>query len=300
MKLNPLFLVPFLFCSGCGREPITPTSSCKSWSYRIHVIDVEASIGEAILIEGANGKIMLIDAGYASSGRDVVAPYLKSLGITHIDFIVASHYHEDHIGGIPAVIETLGQDSIFAVYDRGGSYSGRPYEYYVEAVGAKRRTIERGDTLWFSSSAYAACIGVNGCGLESSDENARSIILHISLDGLDMLTAGDLPSSVEELITERCSDVEIYKVNHHGSGGSSSNPFLLSISPEVSIISVGVHSTLPDEATIERLVALSDVYITRDNGTVVVTYPASEANKFVINTEDGIERVYPLDDDSAK
>ena len=181
MKFDPFYLLFLLLWTSCYANPAQPSQE-DEWHYKIHVIDVETSIGDAILIETNQGKTMLIDAGYGSSGREIVVPYLESHNITHIDFLVASHYHADHIGGIPEVVRALGIDSIFTVYDRGNHYDGGPYQAYEEAVEPKRRTIETGDTLWFSSTAYAACLGVNGCGIEDPGENASSVILHINLE----------------------------------------------------------------------------------------------------------------------
>jgi len=265
------------------------------WKYKMHFIDVKANIGDAILIQSADNFNMLIDAGYTHSGKNAVLPYLKDLNITHLDFIVASHYHQDHIGGIPLVVEYLTTDSIFAVYDRGDSISGKGFQNYYEAIKDIRKTIQKGDTIWINEKDYAACLASNGEGIKTDNENTLSVALHFKLDELDLFTAGDLTHHVERKILRDLTDMDVYKVSHHGSISSSSYSFLQKIRPQVSVVPVTAFRGLPHPDVIDRLIEHSDVYITRDNGNIVITYPSGGENKFQVITSDSLERYYYLD-----
>src|SRR5438309_1966468 len=111
---------------------------------QIHHIDVGQGDGAVLISPG--GQVVLFDAGEDMKKRDCTRPvsYLDQLGIKHIDYLFVSHYHFDHIGCIPAVLEQsqLQGDA----YDRGGSYPGTTYTNYVNAVGSHRKTAAVGDT----------------------------------------------------------------------------------------------------------------------------------------------------------
>ena len=85
----------------------------------IHHLDVAQ--GDATLIRTSNGKAILIDAGDTGKGEDVILPYLHNLGITSLDYLIASHYHSDHIGAIDEIVQGLSPDSIRTVLDRGST-----------------------------------------------------------------------------------------------------------------------------------------------------------------------------------
>ncbi len=84
----------------------------------IHCLDVGQ--GDATLIVSPTGQTMLVDAGNNGMGEDKVLPLLDNLNITSLDYIIATHYHADHVGGIDEVVDSLSIDSIGVIYDRGG------------------------------------------------------------------------------------------------------------------------------------------------------------------------------------
>ncbi len=254
----------------------------------IHVIDVDQA--DACLIISPAGGTMLIDAGDNGDGSGIVVPYLQDYGLQALDYIVATHYHSDHIGGIDEVVSYLGIDSIrVAVYDRGWSYNTSTYTDYVSAVAAKRATIIDGQVIDLGGGVTVTCVAVNGNGVLSPpfdtqyNENDLSVALVLEYtNGFRFFAGGDLSGrtsgeyiDIETSVGPEVGAVDIYRVNHHGSSTSSNSSFLSKLLPSVSLISLGdgnpygyVHQDVMD-----RLIAYgSNVYQT-EGGTGAVIPP---------------------------
>ena len=149
---------------------------------KIHCIDVDQ--GDCTLIVSPTGGTFLFDAGWNGKGNSVVIPYLQGLGLTALDYVGASHYHADHIGGLDEVVNFLGIDSVrVAVLDRGWSYTTITYGDYADAVAPKRTTITDGQVIDLGGGTTVTCLGVNGNGELSPpfddkyDENDLSVAL---------------------------------------------------------------------------------------------------------------------------
>lgn len=210
----------------------------------IHIINVGQ--GDSFLVISPTGKKLLIDAGDTGKGSNSVLPYLKSKGISTLDYIVASHFHADHLGGLDEVINGLGGSSkiLVAAYDRGGSYNSKAFDEYISAVGAKRQIILPGQHIDLGGNVIVKCLASAGYTEKGrvyygSDENALSVVLHLKYNHFDMYFGGDSNSYVEPHISENAQDVDVYKVSHHGSSTSSTYSLLTKLKPEVSVITVG-------------------------------------------------------------
>ncbi len=243
---------------------------------KIYCIDVNT--GSSTLIVSPTNKYVLVDAGMTNYGNSTVAPFIRSLGITHLDYTIATHYHEDHIGGLDEVIYNLSgfgsNDSIINYcYDRGDSTppSNNIYTGYASAAGSKRRVIGLGETLNLGGGAFMFCIARNGTVLNgvgvtpSSGENYRSCAFILVWQNFRLYVGGDLTGNpvsgdpaVEPNAAPFTGDVNVYIVNHHGGRNSSINVFLDSLRPETAIFSQGTvpsNNNHPHQESIDRLAA---------------------------------------------
>ncbi len=264
---------------------------------RIAMLDVGQ--GDALVVVAPSGCAALIDGGPTGSGATIKA-YLKSIGIASIDFAILSHYHADHVGGLDEVEQGEDGVRIGTVYDHGGSYSTIAFNDYATQYAGRRATATLGQTISLCSEVRFEVVSVNANGLTTSDENARSVGVKISFGELDVVSAGDLTGSttdVESLVGARAGEVEIYKVDHHGSRYSSNEAFLDLLRPQVSLISVGWNNTYqhPTPEALARLAAVgSAVWQTEDPSTATkrghIEVTSIDGKSWLVSQGERIER----------
>jgi len=241
---------------------------------RFEVAVLDVGQGSAAVVAAPGGCVALLDGGPEGSGP-VIKRYLRSLGVTEIAFAVASHYHEDHIGGLDEVEQGADGLRIRTVYDRGGTFQGAAFGRYYRQFADRRATVHAGQTLSLCGEVALEVEAVDAGGRETTDENARSVVVAARWRAIDVLAGGDLPGApgtlnMEAQLAPALGPVEAYLVHHHGSRSSSSTELLRAITPQVSIISVGADNTYnhPAPETLARLrEAASDVWQTEDPAT---------------------------------
>jgi beta-lactamase superfamily II metal-dependent hydrolase len=246
--------------------------------------------GDATLVYSSPEESMLIDAGPQGAGRNVILPFLKSEGISNLKYIVATHYHADHIGGIPEVVK--GEDGVMGTsddykptsgfIDRGGEYEGEIYEEYDAAAGEERIAARPGDeySIGDASVKVLAADGAFADGEEVKkddlfDENSASLALLITQDNFKYLHASDITggggeppyqtADLETHLGELAGDIDVLRVAHHGSKTSTSSVFLEAVDPEAAVISAGSLNEFghPHAEVIQRLInSGADVYLT--------------------------------------
>ncbi len=157
----------------------------------IHHIDVGQ--GDCAFIQ-TRCKTILVDAGNSGKGQSVVIPYLKSLKVSHINYVIASHYHADHIGGLDEILDAFDVDTVF---DRGTLHPvprSKIYASYVKAIGrVPRVTVQPGARCGIPPRIVLHFVAANGMcegdhptatdpAIERSiDENSLSIAFTIAL-----------------------------------------------------------------------------------------------------------------------
>jgi beta-lactamase superfamily II metal-dependent hydrolase len=213
--------------------------------------------GDSTLVVSSSGKSLLIDGGPNDPAASVVVPFLRSLGLTSLDYTVATCYDPDHIGGLDEV--GLSEFRPEIAYDRGGGASDNAFLNYYVALVSRRRTLSSGQVLDLGAGVTATCHCINGelsdgFAFDLENERDRSVGLLIEWEDFDFWISGDLGGGgatsfdMESEVAYLVGDVDVLRVNRHGGGESSNEIFLNELRPEVSIISVGPSNPSGDPA----------------------------------------------------
>lgn len=243
---------------------------------QIHFLDV-GQADAALIVCGED--TILIDGGERGDG-DFVVDYIRSLGIDQLDMVIATHAHEDHIGGLPDVLEAFPVEEI---YLSDAPATTKIYEKLLDAIdeqGLTPECPEVGSSISFESGMALTVLapGPDNAVL-SKDMNSSSLSVRLDIGACSAVFTGDATAKSEKqmLASGIPLDCDIYKVAHHGSRTSNSEDFIDALSPELAVVSVGEYSEygLPDEEPLERLEAVgAEILQTIDVGTVVVTIEA--------------------------
>lgn len=246
----------------------------------VHFIDVGQ--GDSILLE-YNGKTMLIDAGERDKGT-VVSSYLQDQSISSIDYVVATHPHSDHIGGMDKVLNSF---QVGNVIDSGFPHTSKTYENMLTTIDEKDipfEVAEKGEEIEFDPAIEIEVLNPEP---EYSDElNENSVVLKVSYGKISFLFMGDAGLETEEKLMATDSDIDsdILKVGHHASRSGSGEAFISAVSPEVSIIEVGEGNDYghPHPEILKRLQEASSVYRTDFDGSITVT---TDGSTYTVMTE---------------
>lgn len=281
-SLSPVLIsLLVLFLAGCGHFRHVPRPALD-WTNSLTVVVADVGQGESIIIRGPEGRTALIDAGVDRARGTMVWNFLRdSLKTRHIDWVIASHYHIDHIGGLVSVLDSVFSVSpeslVFGAFDRGGVTQDTFFVNYVTSARDKRRTIELGQVFDLGAGANMTCVLsdgklMNGDSVVPRDENSRSLGLLLEYQGFRMAIANDIGgypgrySDIETPLAPIVGKVSVLYVNHHGSAHST-NPFWLeTLEPRASVISCGDGNPWghPTDKAIDRLLASkgNHVYLT--------------------------------------
>lgn len=250
--------------------------------------------GDAMLICTPNGFNYLIDGGDRRSdwscGRDRILPMLDSLGITHLDGIVGTHPHSDHIGGLIAVLEEIPVDKVWDcgwTGDASGTYEDFLWE--IQASGAEYIEGNRGMILdWDPDLQVKILHPEPSPGTYPDDMNNSSILIHITFEDVSFLFTGDLETDYgeEDVLGYYLPEdlrADILKVGHHGSSDATSYTWLDAVQPSYAAIEVGSGNTYghPHSELLYRLDSRGiPVYRTDQDGTFVITTDGTDITVF--------------------
>lgn len=247
---------------------VPPTTAPVPSVGELSVSVIDVGQGDGILVQHG-GKNMLIDAGDNNKGG-VVLGYLKSRGVTHLDYLVATHPHADHIGGMDDVILNMSVDTIIMPDSVHTTKTFEDLLNAIEARNVKTRRANPGDSYTLGGTGFTI-LSAGG-----SDLNNASVIIRLEYGSTAMLFTGDAEAKIEQaLITQgKPLSADVLKVAHHGSTTSSTDAFIRAVSPEISVISVGAGNSYghPHSTIVKRLQDHgSKVYRTDESGTIVIT-----------------------------
>ena len=259
-------------------ETTNNNTTIQNNKIKIHFIDVGQ--GDSIFIELPNNTTMLIDAGEASKGQ-VVANYIKELGYSKINYLIGTHPHTDHIGGLAYIINNF---SIESIYMPKAVSSSKTYENLLNTISEKAlkiKTAKAGVNVFYNNNLKIDIIAPNSDSY--SDLNNFSVVIKITYGNRNFLFMGDAETKSEnEIMTNVFADV--IKIGHHGSDTSSGQSFVNKVKAKYAIITVGSNNKYnhPYQTIIDRWTNVgSTIYRTDLNGNIVVT---SDGNSLDISS----------------
>lgn len=213
-------------------------------------------------------KAMLIDGGNRDDSSFLYS-YLKEKGIKHLDYIIATHPDEDHIGGIAGALNYASCGTVYCSTDWHDSYVFDDFKFYIEKQGKKIEIPEPGTSFSLGEAKCEVIGPIN----EAEESNNNSIVLRITYGKTSFLFTGDAEFEEENDLINSDAKLksDVLKVAHHGSASSTSSKFLKKVKPDYAVISVGKDNTYghPTESTLKNLKnAGAKIYRTDRKGTI--------------------------------
>jgi len=242
----------------------------------IHYIDVGQA--DSTLIQLPNGENMLIDGGEATNASSIMS-YLRSHDVSTIHYLVVTHPHADHIGGLPAIIDAI---DVQKIYMPRVTHTTRTFENLLDSIQNKGLQIDQAIAGTCILSMPELVIDIIGpTRTDYSDHNDHSTVIKLTFGNTSYIFMGDAEEIAESHITADVS-ADVLKVGHHGSRTSTTAAFLSKVAPSYAIISVGKNSYgHPTDDVLARLDnADVEVYRTDMVGTIVFT---SDGENIIIN-----------------
>ena len=278
LGLNEDTLNSFLKIENETNKTIEETSNIPVTTNLI-VDYIDVGQADSILVRNKE-MAMLIDAGNNEDGKDVVN-YLKTKGVTKLNYVIGTHPHEDHIGGLDDVINS--DIEIENILMPKITTNTKTFEDVLDAIENKGLSIKAPEKGYEFKIGEANCKVMTDSILDKDNLNLSSIVIRLTFGNNSFIFMGDSEKENEETISWPKTDV--LKVGHHGSNTSSSQEFLEQVLPKYAIIMAGEGNSygLPKEKIIKRLEDLgTTIYRTDKNGTIEIT---SDGNEIKIKTE---------------
>lgn len=257
-------------------KEIMPTSNME-----VHFIDVGQ--GDSILIK-SNKEYMLIDAGKNEDG-ELVVNYLKAEGVDRLKYVIGTHPHEDHIGGLDDVINNFEVETVLMP---DVAHTTKTFEDVLTAIADNKLEItipKMGETYKIGEAEFEI---VTPDKEEYGDNlNNASVGIKLVNQNNSFLMCGDAEKEVEREILNSGIDIkaQVYKASHHGSNTATTEEFLKAISPEYAVIECGKDNQYghPHKETLKKFADMGvEVFRTDINGTIVAI---SDGNKITWQTE---------------
>lgn len=255
------------------------SSQVQSNKMLVHYIDVGQ--GDCILIQ-VNNKNLLIDSGPKSDKKKFLN-YLNSLNLKKLDYVIATHPHEDHIGNMANVINSYKITDFYAPKIQSNT---KTFENMVDALKSKKlkiNVIKRGtSTINLGNNTRVTIFSPTKNDYENL--NNYSPVMKIEYGKTSFLFTGDAQNDIEKEILSNNDDIsaDILKIGHHGSSTSTSENFLKKVNPSIGVISVGEGNVYnhPNDDILERLKKNEiTIYRTDTNGTIILSSDGKSITK---------------------
>ncbi len=261
--------------------------------FQVHFIDVGQADSALILCDG---EAMLIDGGTNEAG-ELIAGYIRENDVKYLKYMIGTHPHEDHIGGLDTVMNSVDTEILF-IPDL--EYDSNSYNDVLEMAKNNHVSIrypEVGNTYRLGEAVITILAPVRTGYV---DTNNYSIVVRIDYRNTSFLFTGDaeIESEYDMLETGLNLKADVLKVGHHGSDTSTSEAFIKAVCPAYAIISVGVGNTYghPAQQTLQRLTEWGVSFYRTDESGTIIAYSDGEDIYFVVNGNNGQE--FPVSEQS--
>ncbi|MEW5719038.1 MAG: MBL fold metallo-hydrolase [Chloroflexota bacterium] len=297
-------------------EPISPDEVSRWQPGQLMIVLMDVRHGDAQLIVSPTGATLLIDAGEEDYAPGVAEKIRKTLGKLEVDYLLASHYHIDHIGAFVPLLREQGLVVRRAILDRGGgraAYDSAPYRRYFDYVSDPSHGLERvrlvtGDKIDLGPAIKVDVLSAGdsdartNCGMtvQGKNDNDYSIVLWLTFGDFDYWTAGDL-SGMDTLeytnVESACAKfvprpADLFKANHHAISTNNNASLLQTLQPQAILISLdGIGNT----DALMRLIKTGPVFTTNriialaeDKKTPIII---NDSDDIIVTSRDGSEFV---------
>lgn len=289
VSILSVLMIIAVFCTSCSKNsttrdisfgedlssspPYNSTECAPSLEGKLKISFLDVGQGDCTFIELPNGETLLIDAGNSENGSEIIQ-YIRESDNNTIDYLVATHPHADHIGGMREVIEEF---DVRHIYMPNAATTTVTFENLLDTVAGKGLTIhtaKSGKTLFDYgdlSALFLAPIQESYSSL-----NNYSAVLMLTYKNQKFLFMGDAEHEIESELSaaEYPIRADLLKLGHHGSDTSSTRSFLEAVAPSVVVISVGTDNSYGHPSP-EVLATLKNLQIniqrTDEQGTIIAT-----------------------------
>lgn len=242
----------------------------KTYSSKLKVHIINVGQGDSILIESDN-QYMLIDAGEKNKS-DIVIDYLEDTGVKKLDYIIATHPHSDHIGGLSDVIDYF---QIGKIIMPDVIHTSKTFENLIDTISENKLKITKpivGNEYALGEASFIVIAPNNS---SYNNLNDYSVGIKLIYNENSFIFTGDAETNSEyEMLENGINlDADVLKHGHHGSSTSSSDKFLDAVTPDITIISAGRDNQY-GHPHIEILKAIEErditLYRTDKQGTIIL------------------------------
>jgi len=259
------------------------TDVFKEVSSDLKISYLDVGQADAILIEN-NEEVMLIDAGNNEDGK-LLVKYFNEQNINKFKYVVGTHPHEDHIGGLDDIINNFKIDTI---YMPDAITTTKTFMDVLDAIENNNMTykVPKIEEVFYLGEAK---IEVLYTGTDIKDLNNTSIVLKLTFGNNSFLFTGDATDKSEEILLNLGMNIksDVLKVGHHGSKYSTTDKFLAKVNPKYAIISVGYGNSYkhPEDVILNKLKSKNiEIHRTDLAGTIIVTSDGTNINISNIKT----------------
>ncbi|MBU0666372.1 MAG: MBL fold metallo-hydrolase [Nanoarchaeota archaeon] len=290
-NIGTITLSTILMCGiSCTLRPSISAIIENEKSLIVHYINVGNA--DAHFVETPNKKTILIDGGRDRNGKKIVS-YIKNLGYEKIDWVIATHPHKDHIGGLDYIMQRLDVERVF---DNGVNYNSKQYREYILCANKNNREVIKRDTTIILDDEVETRFIVPYDNKEGYNKktNDNSIVLRIQYKDASFLFLSDLEKEGEKDLLEDGKideklDIDVLKIGHHGGKGSTKKELLKATSPKIAIIPTRKwkKNSSPNKEVLDRLENIGDIsyYRTDLDGTIILK---TNGQKYAVLTEQSL------------